>query len=102
MKKILTYTIIVVLVGFLSCEQFLDEEFLAGDSTERRYGTPEGMENLISAAYTTSKIWYGKEEGYDFDIAYTSVLKRALRTLWLCLEEMDRLWNEAKTDGGSG
>ena len=33
-----------------------------------------------------------KEEGYDFDIAYTSVLKRALRTLWLCLEEMDRLW----------
>lgn len=33
-----------------------------------------------------------KEEGYDFDIAYTSVLKRALRTLWLCLEEMDLLW----------
>ena len=33
-----------------------------------------------------------KEEGYDFDIAFTSVLKRALRTLWLCLEEMDRLW----------
>jgi 2,3-bisphosphoglycerate-dependent phosphoglycerate mutase len=33
-----------------------------------------------------------KQEGYDFDIAYTSVLKRALRTLWLCLEEMDRLW----------
>ena len=33
-----------------------------------------------------------REEGYDFDIAFTSVLKRALRTLWLCLEEMDRLW----------
>jgi 2,3-bisphosphoglycerate-dependent phosphoglycerate mutase len=33
-----------------------------------------------------------KEEGFDFDIAFTSVLKRALRTLWLCLEEMDRLW----------
>lgn len=33
-----------------------------------------------------------KNEGYDFDIAFTSVLKRALRTLWLCLEEMDRLW----------
>lgn len=33
-----------------------------------------------------------KEEGYDFDIAYTSVLKRALRTLWIALDEMDRLW----------
>jgi len=33
-----------------------------------------------------------KEEGFDFDIAYTSVLKRALRTLWLALDEMDRLW----------
>jgi len=33
-----------------------------------------------------------KAEGYDFDLAYTSVLKRAIRTLWLALEEMDRLW----------
>lgn len=33
-----------------------------------------------------------KAEGYNFDIAYTSVLKRAIRTLWLCLDEMDLLW----------
>ena len=33
-----------------------------------------------------------KAEGYDFDIAYTSVLKRATRTLWHCLDEMDRTW----------
>jgi len=31
-------------------------------------------------------------EGLDFDIAYTSVLKRAIRTLWLALDVMDRLW----------
>jgi 2,3-bisphosphoglycerate-dependent phosphoglycerate mutase len=31
-------------------------------------------------------------EGYSFDIAYTSVLKRALRTLWLVLDELDELW----------
>ena len=30
--------------------------------------------------------------GLDFDIAYTSVLKRAIRTLWIVLDEMDRLW----------
>jgi len=33
-----------------------------------------------------------KEQGYGFDIAYTSVLKRAIRTLWLALDEMDLLW----------
>ena len=33
-----------------------------------------------------------KAEGYEFDIAYTSVLKRAIRTLWLTLDEMDRQW----------
>jgi 2,3-bisphosphoglycerate-dependent phosphoglycerate mutase len=33
-----------------------------------------------------------KAEGYDFDLAYTSVLKRATRTLWHTLDEMDRTW----------
>ena len=31
-------------------------------------------------------------QGYSFDIAYTSVLSRAIKTLWTVLEEMDRLW----------
>ncbi|HEY7495081.1 MAG TPA: 2,3-diphosphoglycerate-dependent phosphoglycerate mutase [Candidatus Tectomicrobia bacterium] len=31
-------------------------------------------------------------EGYVFDVAYTSVLKRAIKTLWLVLEEMDLMW----------
>ncbi len=33
-----------------------------------------------------------KEGGFAFDVAYTSVLKRAIKTLWLALEEMDRMW----------
>ena len=33
-----------------------------------------------------------KQEGFDFDIAYTSVLKRAIRTLWLVQDEMNLLW----------
>ena len=33
-----------------------------------------------------------KKEGYTFDIAYTSVLKRAIRTLWIVLNEMDLMW----------
>ncbi len=33
-----------------------------------------------------------KKEGYDFDLVYTSVLKRAIRTLWCVLDEMDLMW----------
>jgi 2,3-bisphosphoglycerate-dependent phosphoglycerate mutase len=33
-----------------------------------------------------------RERGFAFDIAYTSVLKRAIRTLWLMLDELDEMW----------
>lgn len=33
-----------------------------------------------------------REEGFRFDVAYTSVLKRAIRTLWIILDEMDLMW----------
>ena len=48
--------------------------------------TPTGVEQARQAGKLL------KGEGYDFDIAYTSVLKRAVWTLWFALEEMDRTW----------
>ncbi|XP_017312590.1 phosphoglycerate mutase 1b [Ictalurus punctatus] len=33
-----------------------------------------------------------KDAGYEFDVCYTSVLKRAIRTLWLVLEGIDQMW----------
>jgi 2,3-bisphosphoglycerate-dependent phosphoglycerate mutase len=33
-----------------------------------------------------------RESGYQFDVAYTSVLKRAIRTCWMALDELDLLW----------
>jgi 2,3-bisphosphoglycerate-dependent phosphoglycerate mutase len=48
--------------------------------------TPRGVEEARAAGRLLSA------EGFDFDIAFTSVLKRAIRTLNLALEEMDRLW----------
>jgi 2,3-bisphosphoglycerate-dependent phosphoglycerate mutase len=33
-----------------------------------------------------------KSGGYAFDLAFTSVLKRAIRTLWIALEELDQMW----------
>ncbi|MGK6309587.1 2,3-diphosphoglycerate-dependent phosphoglycerate mutase [Variovorax sp. DT-64] len=48
--------------------------------------TPLGIEQAKQAGRLL------KAEGYDFDVAYTSVLKRATRTLWHTLDELDRTW----------
>jgi 2,3-bisphosphoglycerate-dependent phosphoglycerate mutase len=47
-------------------------------------------EKGIEEAITSGRVL--REEGYVFDIAYTSVLKRAIRSLWLVLDEMDLMW----------
>jgi 2,3-bisphosphoglycerate-dependent phosphoglycerate mutase len=39
-----------------------------------------------------------KEAGFEFDVAYTSVLKRAIWTLWHALDEMDRTWLPVRHD----
>ena len=46
----------------------------------------QGMDEAHSAGKTL------REENYTFDVAYTSVLKRAIRTLWITLDEMDLMW----------
>jgi 2,3-bisphosphoglycerate-dependent phosphoglycerate mutase len=33
-----------------------------------------------------------QKEGYSFDVAFTSVLKRAIRTLWIVQDEMNLMW----------
>ncbi len=48
--------------------------------------TPTGIEQATQAGRLL------RAEGYEFDVAYTSVLKRATRTLWLSLDAMERTW----------
>jgi 2,3-bisphosphoglycerate-dependent phosphoglycerate mutase len=48
--------------------------------------TPTGVEQAKQAGRLL------KAEGYEFDVAYTSVLKRAIHTLNYCLDEMERSW----------
>jgi 2,3-bisphosphoglycerate-dependent phosphoglycerate mutase len=48
--------------------------------------TPTGVEQALHAGRLL------KAEGYEFDVAYTSVLKRAIWTLWHALDQMDRTW----------
>jgi len=60
-------------------------------------------ENLFSGWTDVDLSDYGREEaseaghalkeyGATFDVAFTSVLKRAIRTLWITLDEMDLMW----------
>ena len=48
--------------------------------------TEQGVQEAVAAGRLLQKL------GYEFDIAFTSVLKRAIRTLWIMLDEMDRMW----------
>jgi len=48
--------------------------------------TDTGREQAKSAGY------YLQKEGFTFDLAFTSLLKRAIRTLWIAMDEMDLLW----------
>jgi 2,3-bisphosphoglycerate-dependent phosphoglycerate mutase len=47
-------------------------------------------EKGVEEAHNAGKLM--REAGFIFDLAYTSVLKRAIRTLWISLEEMDQMW----------
>lgn len=48
--------------------------------------TPKGIEEAKEAARLL------KEGGYTFDVAHTSLLKRAIRTLWITMDGMDLMW----------
>ena len=48
--------------------------------------SPAGIEEARAAGRLL------RAEGYRFDLAFTSVLKRAIRTLWIALDELDQVW----------
>ena len=54
--------------------------------------TPKGVEQAREAGRLL------REGGFEFDVAYTSVLKRAIWTLWHTLDEMDRTWLPVRND----
>ena len=53
-------------------------------------------EKGVAEAKTAGRVL--KEAGFTFDVAYTSVLKRAIRTLWLAMDEMDMMYLPVKND----
>jgi 2,3-bisphosphoglycerate-dependent phosphoglycerate mutase len=47
-------------------------------------------EQGVAEAHSAGKVL--REEGFVFDLAFTSVLKRAIRTLWISLDELNQMW----------
>jgi 2,3-bisphosphoglycerate-dependent phosphoglycerate mutase len=48
--------------------------------------SPLGVEEALRAGRAL------REEGFEFDVAHTSLLQRAIKTLWIALEELDQMW----------
>lgn len=77
---------------------------MAGKLVLCRHGQSEwNLKNLFTGWHDVDLTELGIQEArnagnllselpYEFDVTYTSVLKRAIRTLWLMLDEMDRMW----------
>jgi len=63
MKRIINLLLIVALMA--GCNKQLEEYNPGGLTTDEVFGTPEGFETLVNAAYSYNRWWYGKEEGYS-------------------------------------
>ena len=64
MKKIIL--LIIAVVSFSSCSDFLEETNRNSITGDVLYSTPEGYESLVNACYSYSRAWFGKPDGYAF------------------------------------
>jgi 2,3-bisphosphoglycerate-dependent phosphoglycerate mutase len=67
-----------------------------GESTWNRENRFTGWHDVDLSDAGREEAWKAgvllKEDGYAFDVAYTSMLKRAIRTLWIALDALDLMW----------
>jgi hypothetical protein len=73
MKTYKIFLVFLIVISLFSCEKFLEEDYLTGANTESHFSTEAGLETLVTACYATSKIWFAKEEGYDFSTPGTDI-----------------------------
>lgn len=57
--------IALAVIATVGCKKQLEEQNPSGLTGEVAYTTPEGFESLVNAAYSYTRAWYGKEEGYN-------------------------------------
>jgi hypothetical protein len=77
MKRLLYIPIVLVLVVFTGCEEYLEENNKSNYTTGTVYSTIEGIESLVNACYSPLRMWYGKEGGIAFTELGTDIGIRA-------------------------
>jgi len=87
MKKYIILTIALVALALTSCEKFLQEDIYSATSIETQILTEDGYETLINACYVTTKVFYGKEYGWDMTTVGTD--------LWTYAGDADDMMNLA-------
>jgi hypothetical protein len=70
-KKLIIIGIIALL--YTSCDDTLKEDFYSGASIDLQISTESGFENLIAACYVSTKMWFGKEYGWDLTTVGTDL-----------------------------
>ncbi len=75
MKKILGYLLIFMVIS-QSCDDFLTENPLSIETPETYMETEDGIDALVGAAYIGLRVWYGRENGWDFTEAGTDIYGR--------------------------
>jgi len=75
MKKISILTIFILLL-FQSCEKFLEENPLSIETAESYMTTTAKIDGLVGGAYLGLRVWYGRENGWDYTEAGTDIYGR--------------------------
>lgn len=89
MKKSIFLTMIVLAIGAMSCEDFLEEDFRSGVNSDSITGSEQTFETLVNSSYVTLRALYGKENIWDLTEAGTDLYTRALdnRSAGFCTYE---------------
>jgi hypothetical protein len=105
MKKILSILFLSMII-LQGCEKFLEENPLSIETPETYMQTEDGIESLVGSAYLGLRVWYGRENGWDYTESGTDIYGRGYdnRSAAFCTyssaltgEEQDRtaaIWYE--------
>lgn len=77
--------------GFAACNKQLDEYNPSGLTVDAILATPDGMETLVNAAYTYTRWWYGKEQGYNISEMGTDIWTSGTGDVYPDLTRYDNL-----------
>jgi hypothetical protein len=94
MKKSISKILLLVLAGsvvFTSCNKKLSEYNPSGLTPDVTYSNAKGFETLVNAAYTYTRFWYGKEEGYSLSEMGTDIWTNGTGDIFPQLSRYDNL-----------